>query len=76
VIERFEQLLRDLKASSTGSSNRVVRLTLLTDLPRLDAHEITDKGSINQRAVLENRAQLVEELYQATPSSAVIKLTE
>jgi feruloyl-CoA synthase len=51
-------------------------LTLLTDLPRLDAHEITDKGSINQRAVLGNRAQLVEELYQSTPSSAVIKLTE
>lgn len=76
VIERFEQLLRDLKTSSTGSSNRVDRLTLLTDLPRLDAHEITDKGSINQRAVLENRAQLVEELYQSTPSSAVIKLTE
>ena len=76
VIERFKQLLRDLKASSTGSSNRVERLVLLTELPRLDAHEITDKGSINQRAVLENRAAVVDDIYQSTPSDAVIKLTD
>ncbi|MEX2320999.1 MAG: feruloyl-CoA synthase, partial [Saccharospirillum sp.] len=76
VIERFKQLLRDLKASSTGSSNRVERLVLLTELPRLDAHEITDKGSINQRAVLENRAKVVDEIYQSIPSAAVMTLTD
>ncbi|WP_028670663.1 feruloyl-CoA synthase [Saccharospirillum impatiens] len=76
VVERFRQLLRDLKASSTGSSTRVDRLVLLTELPRLDAHEITDKGSINQRSVLENRAQTVADLYQPTPSPAVIRLTD
>ncbi len=54
--------------TSTGSSNRVCRAMLLAEPPSLDAGEMTDKGSINQRAVLERRADLVTELY-ATPLS-------
>ena len=38
--------------TSTGSSNRVCRAILLAEPPSLDAGEMTDKGSINQRAVL------------------------
>jgi len=45
--------------TSTGSSNRVCRAILLGEPPSLDAGEMTDKGSINQRAVLEQRADLV-----------------
>jgi feruloyl-CoA synthase len=41
----------------------VCRALLLETPPSLDAGEMTDKGSINQRAVLKNRADLVEELY-------------
>ena len=52
-----------LLATSTGSSNRVCRAILLAEPPSLDAGEITDKGSINQRAVLRQRAALVSELY-------------
>jgi feruloyl-CoA synthase len=48
---------------STGSSNRVTRAMVLDEPPSLDAGEMTDKGSINQRAVLARRAALVEELY-------------
>jgi feruloyl-CoA synthase len=48
---------------STGSSNRVTRAIVLEEPPSLDAGEMTDKGSINQRAVLARRAGLVEELY-------------
>jgi feruloyl-CoA synthase len=40
----------------------------------LDAHEITDKGSINQRSVLTNRAALVEDLYTTPPRAHVIVL--
>ncbi|MBX3455669.1 hypothetical protein [Ferrovibrio sp.] len=50
----------------TGSSTRVARLLLLEEPASIDANEITDKGYINQRAVLERRAALVERLY-ATP---------
>jgi feruloyl-CoA synthase len=38
----------------------------------LDAREITDQGSINQKAVILNRAALVEELYASSPSSRVL----
>jgi feruloyl-CoA synthase len=40
--------------------------------PSLDAGEITDKGSLNQRAVLDRRAAIVEELYAPQPSSRVL----
>ena len=41
----------------------LVRLLILTEPPSIDANEITDKGYMNQRAVLERRAALVERLY-------------
>ena len=39
--------------------------------PNIDAGEITDKGYINQRAVLNRRANLVEKLYSGDPSVIV-----
>ncbi len=47
----------------TGSSNTIRRFLVLEDPPSLDAGEMTDKGSINQKAVLKNRAAVVDELY-------------
>jgi len=46
-----------------GSSTRITRLLVLTEPPSIDANEITDKGYLNQRAVLERRKGLVEKLY-------------
>jgi feruloyl-CoA synthase len=40
---------------------------LLEEPPSLDALEVTDKGSLNQRAVLTRRAALVDELYAGSP---------
>jgi feruloyl-CoA synthase len=73
LAERCQKdLLREkLKAlPSTGSSNRVARMLVLEEPPSLDAGETTDKGTLNQRAVLKRRAALVEELYAG--SSRVI----
>ncbi|HKQ28518.1 MAG TPA: AMP-binding protein, partial [Burkholderiales bacterium] len=68
-----EELKARLKAfPSTGSSNRVARIMVLDEPPSLDAGEMTDKGSINQRAVLARRAALVEELYRRPASERVI----
>lgn len=72
VRDRFKTVLKHLADTSTGSSNRVRRAVLLDEPPRLDAHEITDKGSINQRSVLENRADIVADLFSKTPSDRVI----
>jgi feruloyl-CoA synthase len=57
---------------STGSSNRIGRAMVLEEPPSLDAGEMTDKGSLNQRAVLARRAALVEELYRDPPSARTI----
>ena len=47
-------------------------MLLLGEPPSLDVGEVTDKGSINQRAVLTHRAALVEELYANPPPRSVI----
>ena len=39
----------------------------MAEPPQIDASEITDKGYLNQRAVLERRASLVEKLYTNAP---------
>ena len=69
--------LADLRARlaslpNSGSSNRVARAIVLEEPPSLDAGEMTDKGSINQRAVLKRRAALVDELYLNPPSERVL----
>ena len=58
---------RRLAGTSTGSSTRVERLLLMAEPPSIDRGEVTDKGSINQRAVLRHRADSVEELYEGGP---------
>ena len=58
--------LRSLAAEG-GSSMHPTRALAMTEPPSIDASEITDKGYINQRAVLQNRAALVERLYAGAP---------
>jgi len=72
VVAHFRGALRTLAAQATGSSMRVARAILLAEPPSIDAHEITDKGSINQRAVIAARAALVEDLYREPPPDHVI----
>ena len=55
-----------------GGSTRITRVLMLAEPPQIDAGEITDKGYINQRATLENRAELVERLYADPPGDDVI----
>ncbi|MEJ1161347.1 feruloyl-CoA synthase [Prosthecomicrobium sp. N25] len=66
-----ERLVRFAEAA-TGSSTRVERLALLAEPPSIDRGEITDKGSINQRAVLAARGGLVADLYADPPPAHVI----
>jgi len=68
----FQDLLARLAADSTGSSTLIARAIVLEQPPSLDAGEITDKGSINQRAVLKARAAKVEALYAESVGSRAI----
>jgi len=72
VLVRFQALLDQLAGAATGNATRIERALLLEVPPSIDANEITDKGSINQRAVLEHRAALVEELYAPRPSPRIL----
>jgi feruloyl-CoA synthase len=64
--ERIRDALRKL-AQEGGSSTHPTRALIMSEPPSIDANEITDKGYMNQRAVLERRAALVEKLYSADP---------
>jgi feruloyl-CoA synthase len=68
--ERFEKLL----AGATGSSTRITRAVLLDTPLSIDRGEVTDKGSINQRAVLENRSALIATIYASAPPAQVVAL--
>jgi len=54
ILKRFE---------AEPSSTRITRLMVMSEPPSIDANEITDKGYMNQRAVLERRSALVEKMY-------------
>ncbi len=68
----FAERLARLAAASPGSSTRITRAILMAEPPSIDNGEMTDKGSINQRAVMQSRAALVDELYAVPLSSRVI----
>ena len=53
----------------------MARALVLAEPPSIDRGEVTDKGSINQRAVLENRSALIEEIYSPAPPAQVITLS-
>jgi feruloyl-CoA synthase len=63
VLAHFQRVVDDLAKSATGSASRIARLCLLAEPPTIERSEVTDKGSINQRAVLTHRALTVEHLH-------------
>ena len=69
--EFFQRLVDGLYASGTGSATRVARAVVLAEPPSIDRGEVTDKGSINQRAVLLHRDAIVQAMYDA-PDAGVI----
>src|SRR5712671_5967517 len=74
IRDAFRERLTKFLAAATGSSTRIARAVLLDTQLSIDRGEVTDKGSINQRAVLEHRNDLIETLYSPAPSAHVITL--
>jgi feruloyl-CoA synthase len=64
VLAHFQKVINELAKTATGSANRIARMCLLSEPPTIDKGEITDKGSINQRAVLSHRADTVAALHE------------
>lgn len=74
IRDAFRERLTKFLATATGSSTRIARAILLDTPLSIDRGEVTDKGSINQRAVLDHRAALIDELYSPKPAKHVIVL--
>ena len=74
VRARFQALADHLWRDATGSASRVARLHVLAEPPSIDKGEVTDKGSINQRAVLQHRDSLVQALYEGAASDPFLIL--
>jgi feruloyl-CoA synthase len=72
VRKHVQTAIAGYNVDRPGTSSRIVRVLLLADAPSIDANEITDKGYINQRAVLTNRAADVERLYADSPDPDIL----
>jgi feruloyl-CoA synthase len=72
LFTELQSRLRTHAQSNPASTRHIRRAALLPSPPSLDHGEITDKGSINQRAVLKHREGLVAALYAAAPGEDVI----
>ncbi len=63
VSKHLEEWLTAFNRTATGSSTSIKKFVIATEEPSIELDEITDKGSINQRAVLSNRKSLVASMY-------------
>jgi feruloyl-CoA synthase len=73
LVANLQQALVQMSVG-TGSSQAPRRALVLEEPLSMDAGEITDKGYINQRAVLGRRTESVLALYSATPDPRVMTI--
>lgn len=77
-MEKLTALLSEklaaFNATAGGSSRRIGRFVIMTEPPSIDAGEITDKGYVNQRATLERRDGLVQNIYANPPGAGVVTI--
>lgn len=59
----LEEKLADAAKRATGSASRVRRAVVLAEDPSFDKGEVTEKGSLNQRAMRSNHAELISRMY-------------
>jgi feruloyl-CoA synthase len=71
VREALQAALDRHAKNASGSANRVTRIILAQEEPSIDRGEVTDKGSINQRAVRMHRPDLIAKLYDPANSEVV-----
>jgi feruloyl-CoA synthase len=76
LLAELQSRLRAHSQRNPASTRRIRRALLLPTPPSLDHGEITDKGSINQRAVLRHREELVAALYAPAPVEYVIVIDD
>jgi feruloyl-CoA synthase len=72
VLEVLRIGIQEYNEANPANSTKIARAAILADPPSIDHGEITDKGYINQRAVVERRAELIDSLYSSQPSEHIL----
>jgi feruloyl-CoA synthase len=72
--QHIRHAMQAMRADGAGSSQAPTRALVLDEPPNADAGEITDKGYLNQRAVLTRRASDVIALYSPVLDARVVRL--
>jgi feruloyl-CoA synthase len=75
VRSAFLAALTAVNQQATGSASRIERAIVVAEPPSMDRGEVTDKGSINQRAVLSHRSALVDAMYAGTADHMIVLKT-
>jgi feruloyl-CoA synthase len=75
LTSRLKCILEEVGRDAAGLSTSVARAMVMVQPPSIDAHETTEKGSVNQKAVLANRAAFVDRLYADPLLPGVIEMT-
>lgn len=73
ILDHVQTAINQLAKQATGSSNRIKRVLIQSEAASLQTGEMTDKGSINQGAVLRRRAHKVEDIYRSAPAERVLQ---
>jgi len=74
VKQKLKQVLNELATKSTGSATLVKRAVFADFILTIDKGEITDKGSINQRMIIQHHPEIVERLYAAIIDDGVMEV--
>ncbi len=72
---RIKHILSLFNTGRGGLSTTIKRFTILMQPPNAAEHEVSDKGTINRRAVLKNRENILSDLYAETPPPSVHTVT-
>ncbi|WP_411820889.1 AMP-binding protein [Hyphococcus formosus] len=70
--ESLRDRLRAFNETQRGGASRIVRALVLTDPPDPNAHEMSDKGTVNRRAVIDRRSADVDRLFAEKPDEEII----
>src|SRR3984957_8095863 len=72
VLELLRLGIQEYNKAHPANSMKIARAAILVDPPSIDQGEITDKGYINQRAVVERRTATIEKLYSSQPGEHIL----
>ncbi|WP_086933479.1 AMP-binding protein [Agarilytica rhodophyticola] len=72
VINFLQAAIEKYNAANPGSASRISRFAFTAKAPDPNRHELSDKGTINQRTAIENRSDEVEALYANEADSHIL----